>query len=95
MEMEFWGLVILLVGAVVIGAARHYLIEARYVYAGVVIAIAAAVGGFVSAEWLGGFSEWGTTWYGLNIWPALIGAVVLAVVVEFIAQYMLREEVRA
>jgi predicted lysophospholipase L1 biosynthesis ABC-type transport system permease subunit len=92
MEMEYGGLIILLAGAVVLGVARQYLIVARYAYAGVVTAIAAAVGGFVAAEYLTeGFSGWSIAWYGLHIVPALIGAVALAVVVEIVAQYLLRE----
>jgi uncharacterized membrane protein YeaQ/YmgE (transglycosylase-associated protein family) len=96
MDMEYGGLIILLAGAVVLGVARQYLIVARYAYAGVVTAIAAAVGGFLAAEYLiEGFSDWGPAWYGLNIIPALIGAVVLALVAEFVAQYLLREKRQA
>ena len=93
MDMETGGVIILLAGAFVLGIARQYLIVARYAYAGVVTAIAAAVGGFVAAEYLiETFSDWGPAWYGLNIVPALIGGVALALVAEFVAQYLVREK---
>jgi uncharacterized membrane protein YeaQ/YmgE (transglycosylase-associated protein family) len=92
--MEFWGVVILLAGAIVLGLARYYLIQPQSAYAGGLTAIAALVGGFVASEYLGRLSEWGTAWYGLNIFPAMIGAVALAVIVDVAVRFMVTREVR-
>jgi uncharacterized membrane protein YeaQ/YmgE (transglycosylase-associated protein family) len=85
--MDAWGVVILLIGAVVIGFGVEFFVEQRIGYEGVADFVAAIVGGFVASEYLGRLSDWGTQWYGMRIFPALIGAIVLAMVVEIAEHY--------
>lgn len=39
--------------------------------------LGAALGGFAGSEWFGLLSDWGPTYDGLNVLPAVIGAVVV------------------
>ena len=46
-----------------------------------VAAAGAFAGGFVASEWLGRLSTWGPEVGGLSVFPALIGAVLVAAAV--------------
>lgn len=86
--MDTWGYVTLIVGAVVIGLLAQFGIRQRVGYEGMVTALGAGVGGFLASEYsLGGLGRWGTEFFGLAIFPALIGALIVATVVEFVFYY--------
>ena len=87
--MEAWGYVILIAGAVVIGALAQYGLRMRLGFEGVLTAIAAGVAGFVFSEYsIFGLGKWGTETFGLAIFPALIAALVAAAIVEVAVHYV-------
>lgn len=89
--MQGWGYVILIVGAIVIGALAQYLVREHLGYEGIVTAIGAGIGGYVGGAFhLGGLAGWGTAYYGLAIFPALIGGLIIAAAVEVVMYYALR-----
>lgn len=53
------GLILLLAGAPTLGILAQFVGQARSGYDWLISAMAAAVGGFVGSEWLGGVSTWG------------------------------------
>lgn len=77
------GFIVLLAGALGLGILGQFAGRARSGYDGLITAIAAAIGGFVASEWLGGASTWGPEVDGLFVLPGLIGAVILGAVVEY------------
>jgi uncharacterized membrane protein YeaQ/YmgE (transglycosylase-associated protein family) len=86
--MDTWGYVILIVGAVAVGFLVEYALDQRLSYAGLLAAIGAVIGGFVASEYLGGLSDWGTELYGMRIFPAIIGAVLVAALVMFATRFV-------
>ncbi len=86
--MDGWGYVLLIVGAVVIGLVVHYLRNQRIGVESLVPAVGAAIGGFLASEYsLGGLGAWGTQVAGMRIFPALIGAVLIAVIIEAVIYF--------
>jgi uncharacterized membrane protein YeaQ/YmgE (transglycosylase-associated protein family) len=81
--MDAIGIIILVVGALVVGFLYRYVGENRGGSAWLITAVGAALGGFVGSEWLGSVSTVGPESGGLFAVPALIGAVLLGGVVEF------------
>ena len=81
---------LLVIGAIVIGAIAHFVGERRTGFEGPVVAIAALVGGYLGSEAFGTYSTWGYEFEGLFVVPALIGAVVLAVIVDAMVLYLAR-----
>jgi len=82
--MGIWAVLLLVAVAVVIGIAAQVIGQAGSQFEWVVAAIAAGVGGFVASEWLGAASTWGPELDGMFILPALIGAIVVAAIVDFV-----------
>lgn len=83
--MDTWGYVLLIVGAVVIGMVTQFSIRRVFGYEWVLTAIGAGVGGFVASEYsLAGLGKWGYEVGGLAIFPAIIGAVLVAAVIEVV-----------
>ncbi len=81
--MDTWGYVILIAGAVVIALVAQFGIRRIFGYEWVLTAIGAGVGGYVASEYdLAGLGKWGTEVAGLAIFPAVVGALVLAAVIE-------------
>ena len=80
-QMDAWGVVTLIVGALIIGGVAALIDYERYTVAAAAASIGAFIGGFVASEYLGTLSNWGTLWYGVRIFPALIGGVVVAAAV--------------
>lgn len=94
--MESWGYVILIAGAIVIGLLAQYALRRRFGYAWIATAIGAGVGGFVASEYaLGGLGKWGTAYYGLHLFPALIGGVIVAAIVEAVIAFAVQPPARA
>jgi uncharacterized membrane protein YeaQ/YmgE (transglycosylase-associated protein family) len=86
--MDAWGYVTLIVGAIAIGLLVQYGLDRRFGYEWIVAALGAGVGGFLASEYsLGGLGKWGTEFFGLAIFPALIGAVIVAAVVGVALHY--------
>ncbi len=85
--MEIWGWVILIVGALVIGLVAQFVPDTRTMFDWVITAVAAGIGGFIASELLGSFSTWGPEIQGLYLIPALIGAVVFAVLADGIERF--------
>ena len=82
--MEFWGVVMIIAAAIIIGAAVELFDRSVIAYGAAASAIGAAIGAYLASQRLGSLSDWGTEWWGVRIYPALIGAIVLAVAVEAI-----------
>jgi len=75
--MDGTGIVILVVGAVVLGVIGQYIGQARYRYEWIADGIGALVGGYVPSELLGSVGEWGPEVGGLFLLPALIGGIIV------------------
>lgn len=84
--MGVWGIIILLAGALLVGVALQAVLRAENDYAWLYTAIGAFVGGFVASEFLGALSTWGWEANGLFVFPALIGAVIVGVIVELVTR---------
>lgn len=83
------GVVLLLAGSVIIARTIQRSVSPSTArgpigYELIVIAVAAAIGGFVASELLGRFGEWGYEFDGLYAFPAAIGAVVVGLVVALV-----------
>jgi uncharacterized membrane protein YeaQ/YmgE (transglycosylase-associated protein family) len=85
--MTAWAVVALIAGAVIIGIVLQYIGDVTNGYEWSVAGLAAIVGGWVGSEALAGLSTWGYEWEGMFIFPAIIGAVVLAIVVDLAVRY--------
>lgn len=83
--------VLLVIGAIVLGAIAHVVGERRTGFEGPIVAIAALIGGYLGSEAFGTYSTWGYAFEGLYVVPALIGAVILGVVVDAIVLYFARD----
>lgn len=75
--MDGTGIVILLVGAVVLGVIGQFIGQARYRYEWIADGIGALVGGYGASELLGSVGEWGPEVGGLFLLPALIGGILV------------------
>jgi hypothetical protein len=75
-------IIVLVIGALAIGAAAQSLGRARWSYEWTITALAAAIGGFVASEYIGAASAWGPQYDGLAVVPALIGAALAAAFAE-------------
>lgn len=84
--MSWLGLAVLAVGAVVIGVIGQFLGEVRTSFEWLPDAVAAFIGAFVASEMLGDLSKIGPEWEGVFLVPALVGAIVLAVVVDLLVR---------
>lgn len=82
--MDVLGWVILVVGALVIGWILASVGGGEIGYRWLISAVGAAAGGFIGSESLGGASTWGPELGGMFVLPALIGAVLVAAVVEWV-----------
>ncbi len=85
--MTWLGVVLLAIGAIVLGIVGQWLGTVQTRYEWLPDAIAAFLGGFIASESLGSLSTWGPEWEGVFIVPALIGAVVLTVIVDVVVRW--------
>ncbi len=93
--MDTWGYVILIAGAVVIGLVAQFGIRRLFGYEWVLTAIGAGVGGFIASEYdLASLGKWGTEVSGLAIFPAILGALVVAAVIEIVLFVTVRPTAR-
>lgn len=79
--------VLLVIGALVIGAIAQYIGRVVIGYEWVFTAVAALVGGWLGSEAFGTLSAWGPVFDGLYILPALIGGVVLGAATDAVVRY--------
>ena len=78
--------VLLVGGALVVGLASYFIGEVRVGYEGLTTGLAALVGGYLGSEAFGSVSTWGWEIDGLFVFPAVIGAIVLAVIADFVVR---------
>lgn len=87
--MDALGIAIIVVGALVVGWLYRYVGENQHGWAWLITALGAGVGGYLGGESLGGTSTWGPETGGAFVLPALIGAVVLGGIVEWVVRQMM------
>ncbi len=90
-----WGVVLLVGGAVVVGLLADYVVDGTVDRDWPASAVAAAIGAYVGSEWLGPLSNWGPIVDGLRVFPALLGAFTIGVIVDAILRRLLRGARRA
>ncbi|MDH4335463.1 MAG: hypothetical protein OEW24_09485 [Chloroflexota bacterium] len=92
--MDSAGLLILAGGAVVLGVIAQLIGETRTGFEWFAAAVGALVGGWIGSEALGTLSTWGPVVGSvaqaadLYVLPALMGAIVVGVVVDFVVRTM-------
>jgi hypothetical protein len=85
--MELSGIIILVALALVLGLIGQLIGRAPYPYEWVITAIGATVGGLVASDSLGHLSHWGSIWLGFHVFPALLGALLVAGGVRWAMRY--------
>lgn len=86
--MSAYAAILLVLGAILLGAVAHFIGDVRTGWEGPIAAVAALVGGYLGSEAFGTFSTWGYAFEGLYVVPALIGGVVLGAVIDAIVRYL-------
>lgn len=86
--MSGLAVLILVVGALLIGGVSQFIGEPRIGYEWLFSAAAVLVGGWLGSEAFGTASTWGPVFEGLFLVPALIGGVILGAVVDVIVRYV-------
>lgn len=74
--------IVLVLGALLVGAIAQYIGRVTFGYEWIVAAVGAFVGGWLGSEAFGTFSTWGPVFDGLYLLPALIGAIVVGGAVD-------------
>ncbi len=87
--MGAWGVVVLVVGALVLAIASETIGSRRPGWEFLVVAAGAVIGGFVASEWLGDAGTWGWEVDGLFVFSALIGAVIVGGLVEVVLRIVI------
>jgi uncharacterized membrane protein YeaQ/YmgE (transglycosylase-associated protein family) len=87
-DLGLGGWAILVVGALVFGAAAQFLGDTRTGFEWLVDAIAFGVGALFATEFITAWRTVGPVWDGLALVPALLGGLVVGVVVEIATRYM-------
>jgi uncharacterized membrane protein YeaQ/YmgE (transglycosylase-associated protein family) len=81
------GWVLLIVGALVFGAAAQLVGETRTGYEWLVDSIAAGVGALFASEIIVAWRSFEPVWDGLALVPALIGGLVVGLAIELVTRY--------
>ena len=81
---------ILVVGALVIGFTAWFVGETHYSFEWLITALAAFVGGYAS-QLFGGVSVWGPAIGALYLVPALVGALLVAAIVDYLLRTTMGE----
>jgi uncharacterized membrane protein YeaQ/YmgE (transglycosylase-associated protein family) len=74
--------IVLVLGALVVGAITQYIGRVTFGYEWILAAAGAVVGGWLGSEAFGTLSTWGPVFDGLYLLPALIGAIVVGGAVD-------------
>jgi hypothetical protein len=85
--MSTLAVLVLGLGAAVIGIVSFLIGEVKAWWEPVLVAVGAFIGGYVASEAFGTASTWGMEFEGLFLWPALIGAVVVGGVIDAITRF--------
>ena len=85
--MSTFAALLVVAGALVIGAVAHYIGEAAASWEWAATGAAALVGGYLGSEAFGNLSTAGPVFDGLYVIPAVIGAIVLGGVVDALVRY--------
>ena len=80
--------ILLVVGALLIGAIPQFIGEPRIGFEWLFTAAAVLVGGWLGSEAFGTASTWGFEFEGLYVLPAIIGGVILGGVVDVVVRYL-------
>jgi uncharacterized membrane protein YeaQ/YmgE (transglycosylase-associated protein family) len=81
------GLVLLIVGALVVGGIAQFLGDVETGYEWVFTAAGAFVGGLAASEWILGLRTTEPVWDGLALVPALLGGLIVGVIVDAFVRY--------
>ena len=81
------GWIVLIVGAVIFGAAAQAVGETRTGYEWLVDGVAAAIGALAASEFIVSWRAFEPVFDGLALVPALIGGLVVGVIVEVATRY--------
>jgi uncharacterized membrane protein YeaQ/YmgE (transglycosylase-associated protein family) len=81
------GWVVLVVGALIFGAAAQLIGETRTGFEWLVDAVAFGIGALVASEFIVAFQDAGPVFDGLALVPALIGGLVVGLVIEVAARF--------
>ena len=88
LTLGVWGLIAVIVGALVFGVLALSIGETRTGYEWLIDSIAAGTGAIVASEFIVAWQSWGPMFDGLAIVPALIGGLVVGGVVEVATRLM-------
>ena len=88
LTLGVWGLIAVIVGALVFGVLAQSIGETRTGYEWLIDSIAAGTGAIVASEFIVAWQSWGPMFDGLAIVPALIGGLVVGGVVEVATRLM-------
>ena len=80
--LDLGGWILLILGAVLLGAIAQLVGETRTNLEWAVVAIAAFGGGLVASEFIVAWQTFEPVWGGLAIVPALVGGLVVGLIVE-------------
>jgi len=80
-SMGVWALLIVAVGAIVLGIVVQLIGESRTGYEWIITAIGGAIGAIVASEFIVSWQAYEPVFDGLALIPALIGGLVVGVVV--------------
>ena len=86
--MSGFAAILLIAGAVLLGAVPMLIGTATTGFEWLVSAAAVLVGGWLGSEAFGALSTWGAEFEGLFVLPALIGGVVLGAIVDVVTRYV-------
>jgi hypothetical protein len=86
--MSAMAAILLVVGALLLGAIPQFIGDATIGFEWVFTAAAILIGGWLGSEAFGAASTWGLEFEGLYVLPAIIGGVVLGLVVDALVRYL-------
>ena len=86
--MSGLAVILLVAGALVVGAIPLFIGEARTGYEWLATAAAVLIGGWLGSEAFGGISTFGPVFEGMYLVTALVGGVVLGAIVDVAVRYV-------
>ena len=86
--MSGFAVIVLIAGAVVLGAVPLFIGSARTGYEWLFSSVGVLVGGWLGSEAFGGLSTFGPAYDGLYLLPALAGGTILGALVDVAVRYV-------
>ena len=86
--MSGFAVIVLIAGAVVLGAVPLFIGSAKSGYEWLFSSVGVLVGGWLGSEAFGGLSTFGPAYDGLYLLPALVGGVILGALVDVAVRYV-------